>query len=55
VWGAHLQDAVRFLVFPLLVTTGLAMWQAPRIRRALKTTPCGGDTNPQSRSLPAER
>jgi hypothetical protein len=33
----QLQDAVRFLVLPLLVVTGIAMWQAPRIRR-LRTT-----------------
>jgi thiosulfate reductase cytochrome b subunit len=33
---AQLQDAVRFLVLPLLVVTGLAMWQAPRIRRLRK-------------------
>lgn len=30
---AQLQDAVRFVVLPLLVVTGIAMWQAPRIRR----------------------
>jgi hypothetical protein len=30
---AQLQDAVRFLVLPALVVTGIAMWQAPRIRR----------------------
>jgi hypothetical protein len=28
-----MQDLVRFFVFPLLVATGIAMWQAPRIRR----------------------
>jgi hypothetical protein len=27
------QELVRLLVFPLLVATGVAMWQAPRIRR----------------------
>ena len=31
---AQLQDVVRFAVFPALVVTGMAMWQAPRIRRA---------------------
>jgi len=31
-----LQDVVRFVVVPLLTATGIAMWQAPRIRRALK-------------------
>jgi hypothetical protein len=30
---AQLQDAVRFVVLPLLVMTGIAMWQAPRLRR----------------------
>ena len=29
----RIQDLIRFLVFPLLVVTGVAMWQAPRIRR----------------------
>jgi thiosulfate reductase cytochrome b subunit len=33
---AQLQDAVRFLVLPALVLTGIAMWQAPRIRRLRK-------------------
>jgi thiosulfate reductase cytochrome b subunit len=32
----QLQDAVRFLVLPALVVTGIAMWQAPRIRRLRK-------------------
>jgi hypothetical protein len=32
----QLQDAVRFLVLPLLVVTGIAMWQAPRLRRLRK-------------------
>jgi thiosulfate reductase cytochrome b subunit len=31
----QLQDVVRFIVFPLLTLTGIAMWQAPRIRRRL--------------------
>jgi hypothetical protein len=34
---ARLQDAVRFVVLPLLVVTGIAMWQAPRIRRLRKS------------------
>jgi thiosulfate reductase cytochrome b subunit len=34
---AQLQDAVRFIVLPLLILTGIAMWQAPRIRRLRKT------------------
>jgi hypothetical protein len=33
---AQLQDAVRFLALPALVVTGIAMWQAPRIRRLRK-------------------
>jgi hypothetical protein len=32
----QLQDAVRFLALPALVGTGIAMWQAPRIRRLRK-------------------
>ena len=34
---AELQDAVRFVVLPVLVVTGIAMWQAPRIRRLRKS------------------
>jgi hypothetical protein len=34
---AQLEDAIRFLVLPVLVLTGTAMWQAPRIRRLRKT------------------
>jgi thiosulfate reductase cytochrome b subunit len=34
---AQLENAVRFLVLPLLVVTGIAMWQAPRIRRLRKS------------------
>jgi thiosulfate reductase cytochrome b subunit len=33
---AQLQDAVRFLALPALIVTGIAMWQAPRIRRLRK-------------------
>jgi thiosulfate reductase cytochrome b subunit len=32
----QLQDAVRFLALPALMVTGVAMWQAPRIRRLRK-------------------
>jgi hypothetical protein len=32
----QLQDAVRFLALPAPVVTGIAMWQAPRIRRLRK-------------------
>jgi hypothetical protein len=31
--GSVLTDIVRWLVFPLLAATGIAMWQWPRIRR----------------------
>ncbi len=34
---AQLQDAVRLIVLPVVVATGIAMWQAPRIRRLRKT------------------
>lgn len=33
----QLQDAVRFIVLPVLVLTGTVMWQAPRIRRLRKS------------------
>jgi thiosulfate reductase cytochrome b subunit len=33
---AQLQDALRFVGLPALVVTGIAMWQAPRIRRLRK-------------------
>jgi thiosulfate reductase cytochrome b subunit len=33
---AQLQDAVRFVGLPALVVTGVAMWQAPRVRRLRK-------------------
>lgn len=33
---AQLEDVVRFAVFPVLVLTGIAMWQSARIRRALR-------------------
>jgi thiosulfate reductase cytochrome b subunit len=49
---AQLQDAVRFLGLPALVLTGIAMWQAPRIRRLRKRlggTPVGPDRVPASR------
>jgi hypothetical protein len=35
--GSQLEDAVRFTAFPLLALSGMAMWQAPRIRRAART------------------
>jgi hypothetical protein len=35
--GTELEDVVRFAVFPVLAVTGVAMWQAARIRRALRS------------------
>ena len=34
--GRELEEVVRFAVLPLLALSGVAMWQAPRIRRALR-------------------
>lgn len=34
---AELRDVIRFLILPVLVLTGVAMWQAPRLRRLRKT------------------
>jgi hypothetical protein len=34
---AALEDVVRFAVFPVLALTGIAMWQAARIRRAVRS------------------
>jgi hypothetical protein len=36
-FGAELEDLVRFAVFPMLGLTGIAMWQAARIRRAARS------------------
>lgn len=35
--SAELEAVVRFAVFPILVLTGIAMWQSARIRRALRS------------------
>jgi hypothetical protein len=35
--GPELQDVVRFAAFPALALTGIAMWQAARIRRTLRS------------------
>ena len=35
-FGAELEDIIRFVVFPALALTGIAMWQAARVRRALR-------------------
>jgi hypothetical protein len=34
--GSELEDVVRFAIFPILALTGIAMWQAARVRRALR-------------------
>jgi hypothetical protein len=39
--GSDLEAAVRIVFFPRLAVTGLAMWQAPRIRRALRAMRSG--------------
>lgn len=35
--GSEAADFVRFVAFPVLLASGMAMWQAPRIRRTLKS------------------
>jgi thiosulfate reductase cytochrome b subunit len=50
---ARLQDAVRFLALPALVVTGIAMWQAPRIRRFRKRL--GGTRARPDRVSPSRR
>jgi hypothetical protein len=35
--AAHIRTPIRFAILPLLVLTGIAMWQAPRIRRLRKS------------------
>jgi hypothetical protein len=35
--GVDLQDVVRFAVFPLLALSGIAMWKAAQIRRAMRS------------------
>jgi hypothetical protein len=40
--GTRLQGLVRLVVFPLLAVTGMAMWQAARIRRVLRRARGGG-------------
>jgi LmbE family N-acetylglucosaminyl deacetylase len=34
--GGELEAIIRYVVFALLALSGMAMWQAPRLRRALK-------------------
>lgn len=42
--GAELRDTVRFVVLPVLVLTGVAMWQAARIRRLRRAASKGRST-----------
>ena len=49
----QLQDVVRFGIFPLLTATGIAMWQAPRMRRAIKALRVR-DAGRRARSLQAD-
>jgi len=35
--GGQVEDIVRFAVFPVLALTGIAMWQAARIRRGVRS------------------
>lgn len=35
--GDELETVVRFAVFPVLALTGIAMWQAAQIRRAVRS------------------
>jgi len=48
---SRVQELVRFLMFPLLVATGVAMWQAPRIRRLRKSAGSGGKPAPSAVAL----
>jgi hypothetical protein len=34
--GPAAQSTVRWLILPMLVATGMAMWQWPRIRRTIR-------------------
>jgi hypothetical protein len=49
----QLQDVVRFGIFPLLTATGIAMWQALRMRRAIKALRVR-DAGRRARSLQAD-
>jgi hypothetical protein len=46
--GEQLEDVVRFAVFPALALTGIAMWQAPRIRRGLRSERVGWRQRPRA-------
>lgn len=50
---AELREVVRFLILPVLVLTGVAMWQAPRLRR-LRKTRTGRQPRTRSQRRPAQ-
>lgn len=52
--GAQLHDVVRFVVLPMLVFTGIAMWHAARIRRLWRTLGRLA-LDPATSASPAER
>ena len=54
--GAHPQDVVGFVALPVLVVvTGIAMWQAARIRRLWRTLSRRYALDPATSASPAER
>jgi hypothetical protein len=53
--GAQLQDVVRFVVLLVLVVTGIAMWQAARIRRLWRTLSRRRALDAATSASPAER
>ena len=53
--AAHMQGPVRFVILPLLVLTGIAMWQAPRIRRLRKNLSRGRRRDLSGRPSPASQ
>jgi hypothetical protein len=53
--GAQLQDVVRFADLPVLVVTGIAMWQAARIRRLRRTLGRSRALDPITSTSPAEQ
>ena len=46
--GEQVAPMVRWAALPLLIATGMAMWQAPRIRRLLKRTRARSETRKES-------
>ena len=46
--GTGLEGLVRFVALPVLAVTGILMWQAPRIRRALKSARASSGARPRA-------